>query len=128
MQEKAQDTMKIKQIREQALNTPLKTQPVSTPFWEGTDGSVFLQDIPTDELLGLEPLKKAPNGETLYVGALLCRALVARNEQGQLERIFEDTDREQVVKMGTGMLNPLFLAVQQFFGMSADAVATAKNG
>jgi hypothetical protein len=120
--------MNIRTIREKALNTPLKTQPVATPFWEETDGLVYLQDIPTDELLGLEPLKKAANGEVLYVGALLCRALVARDEQGHLQRIFEDTDRELVVKMGTGMLNPLFLEVQKFFGMTQNAVAQVKNG
>ncbi len=124
---------KIAKIRETALNTGMKRELVPTPFWEDTDGDVFLQDIGTDELLSLESLKKAPadegvTGESLYVAALICRALVAQDESGQWQPVFTDNDRKLVAKMGAGMLAPLYMQVQKFFGNNPNAPQTAKNG
>lgn len=120
--------MKAKDARRYTLEkVGVKRELVKTPFWPELDGHVYMEDIPTDELLTMEHLKKAPNGDLFYIGALLCKALVVEDE-GRFERMYEETDRELVVKLGGSVLGPIFLHAQTFYGTGSNAVQAAKNG
>ena len=109
-------------LREKILNAKPKQQDVATPFWEGTDGCIALQDIPAGDLgtlqiqLQEDPMKLA--------AATLCKALIDKRTG---ERIFSDADRDAVMHLGTSVLTPLMQQVGEFFGMDAEAVERTKK-
>lgn len=110
-------------IRNYVAAQPLKLEAVPTPFWPVFDGKVFLQDMPGDELISMQSLANRPNlpgqmdNNALVMGALLCKALVCRDDDGVLERIWDDTAREQVARLGASVLKPIFEQAQAFFGL-----------
>ena len=110
-------------LRTLILNSAPKRVDVPTPFWgDGVDGHVALQDIPADELgklqneLGTEPMKMA--------GAILVRALIDKRTG---TRIFEDADRDAVLRLGSSTLLPVFQQVMDFFGLGQNAVEHVKK-
>ena len=113
-------------IRNYVAAQPLKLEPVPTPFWPQYDGQVFMQDMPGDELMTLQALANRPNvpgqmdSNTLMMGALVCKALVCREADGMVARIWPDESREDVAKLGATVLAPVFKQLSDFFGLGAD--------
>ena len=110
-------------IRKYVAGQPLKLEAVPTPFWPAFDGRVFLQDMPGDELISMQALATRPalpgqmDKNALMMGALLCKALVCRDENGVIERIWTDEAREDVARLGASVLKPIFEQAQAFFGL-----------
>lgn len=121
--EQPQD-LDIQSLRAAALNEPAKQQDLPTPFWQGTDGQFALTDIPSDEMMQFDKLRKAGESPTVFLAAILCRALVKRST-GQ--RVFQDADRDMVAHMGTSIVTPIFKQISEFYGMGADVKAAIED-
>lgn len=117
--------------RNRVLAQAPKREAVATPFWPEDDGKIYLQDVPQDELSALTEQNKGEDGkvDSGKIGAsLLCKALVVLEDDGTYAPLFNyPDDRDTVAHLGTSMLSPITSKVNDFFGFTAGAVASAKN-
>lgn len=114
----------IQALREAALNEPAKQMDLATPFWRNTDGNFAITDIPSDELMAFDAIRKSADNKATYLAAIICRALVKRST-GQ--RVFQDADRDMIARMGASVLTPIFKQISEFFGLGEDVKAAVEN-
>lgn len=117
-------------IRAHIISQPMKTQDIATPFWsakdeqgnELVDGHIAFQDVPGDELQPLQiALAKQP---TQLFAAILCKSLINKDTG---ERLFSDTDRDVVAKLGGSIQMHLIDPLQAFLGLNTNAIEEAKK-
>jgi hypothetical protein len=124
--------VKATSARTYILTQAPKREPVPTPFWPDLDGQVYLQDIPSAELIALQAETLGENGQpdAAKAGAgLICKALVIREEDGTYSPVFKyPDDLGSVSYLGMSLLMPLFTQANAFFGLTSDALQSAKNG
>ena len=110
-------------FREEAYNTPRKTQDIATPWWPKFDGHMAIADVPTPELTALQPLAK--QDPAAYSAALIIRALIIKDTG---EQAFNDADRDHLNESGS-IVMALMKEINKFFGLDTKAaVEAAKNG
>ncbi len=114
---------KAQSARTYVFNQQPKREAVATPFWPDLDGSVYLQDVPSDEIMAFQQMELAQAN-----GALLCKSLVVLEDDGTYSPIFVyPDDITQVSHLGTALLLPVTEAANSFFGFTKGTVEQAKN-
>lgn len=118
--------------RNRALSQAPKREAVPTPFWPESDGYVYLEDVPSDEVTAISTnyTNEAGQPDPAKTGvALLCKALMVKEDDGTYARMFNyPDDVSTVAHLGMSLLMPVINQANVFFGLTTDAVAQAKNG
>lgn len=122
---------KAQSARNYIFNRQPKREAVPTPFWPDLEGSVFLQDVPSDEIMSIQD-DATSNGavDNAKAGAaMICKALVIKEDDGTWSNVFVyPDDLTQVAHLGTSLLLPVMNQANTFFGFDAKTVEAAKNG
>lgn len=118
------------QARNRILSQAPKRELVPTPFWPELNGFVYLQDVPSNEFTSLwkESTNEQGKPDPAKVGAaLLCKALVVREDDGTFSPLFNyPDDRDTVATLGMSVQKRLTEQTNAFFGFTPDAVAQAQ--